>query len=141
MDRYEISEVNLGKRVHLFWSFWCLSFKFFFKRGNHEEHPQSKHGWISALHNSLLYTRVRYLFWQCRNFNLAFMFFRTFEAIASPLNLESSWQPRYSTVLCCLMEWPAKDILISLEPLVFEKSMDLVLSSPKWIDSLLFMNH
>ena len=39
------------------------------------------------------------------------------------------------------MEWPAKDILISLEPLVFEKSMDLVLSSPKWIDSLLFMNH
>ena len=27
------------------------------------------------------------------------------------------------------MEWPAKDVLISLKPLVFEKRMDLVLSS------------
>ena len=27
------------KRIHLFWAFWSLSFKFFFKRGNHEEHP------------------------------------------------------------------------------------------------------
>ena len=46
--------------------------------------------------------------------------------IASPLNLESSWQPRYCTVLCCLMEWSTKDILISFKPLVFEKRMDLV---------------
>ena len=59
------------------------------------------------------------------------LFFRTFEAIASPLTLESSWQPRYSTVSCCLMEWLTKDILISFKPLVFEKRMDLVLSSPK----------
>ena len=27
------------KRIHLFWASWSLSFKFFFKRGNHEEHP------------------------------------------------------------------------------------------------------
>ena len=27
------------KQIHLFWAFWSLSFKFFFKRGNHEEHP------------------------------------------------------------------------------------------------------
>ena len=40
-----------------------------------------------------------------------------------------------------LMEWPAKAILIFLKPLVFEKRMDLALSSPKWIDSLLSMNH
>ena len=59
------------------------------------------------------------------------LFFRNFEATASPLNLESSWQPGYSAVLCCLMEWPTKDILISFKPLVFEKRMDLVLSSPK----------
>ena len=39
------------------------------------------------------------------------------------------------------MEWPAKGISISLIPLVFENRMDLVLSSPKWIDSLLSMNH
>ena len=91
--------------------------------------------------NSLLYAGVRYLLWWYKNFSLAFIFFRSFEAIVSPLNLESSWQPRYSTVSCCLMEWPAKDILISFKPLVFEKRMDLVLSSPKWIDSLLSMNH
>ena len=57
------------------------------------------------------------------------------------INLESSWKPRYSTVLCCLMEWAAKDVLISLKPLAFGKRMDLVLSSPKYIDSLFAMNH
>ena len=25
-------------RIHLFWAFWSLSFKFFHKRGNHKEH-------------------------------------------------------------------------------------------------------
>ena len=39
------------------------------------------------------------------------------------------------------MEWPTKDILISFKPLVFEKRMDIVWSSSKWIDSLLSMNH
>ena len=39
------------------------------------------------------------------------------------------------------MEWPAKDILISLNSFAFEKRMDLVLSSPEWTDSLLSMNH
>ena len=81
--------------------------------------------------NSLLYAGVRYLLWRYRNFSLAFIFFRAFEAIDFPLNLESSWQPRYSTVSCCFMEWPAKDILISFKPFVFEKRMDLVLSSPE----------
>ena len=69
------------------------------------------------------------------------LFFLTFETIASPLNLESSWQPRYFTVLDCLMEWPAKDLLIFLKPLTFEKRIDLVLSSPKSIDSLLSRKH
>ena len=68
----------------------------------------------------VFYTQeLRYLLWRCRNFSLAFIFIRTFEAIASPLNLESGWQPRYSTVSSCLMEWPAKGILISFKPLVF----------------------
>ena len=62
------------KRVHLLWAFWSLSFKIFFKRGNHEEHPESKCGWISALHNSLLYAGVSYLLWRNRNFSLAFIF-------------------------------------------------------------------
>ena len=63
------------KRIHLFWAFWSSSFKFFFKRGNHEEHPWAKCGWISTLHNSLLYAGVRYLLWRYRNFSLAFNFF------------------------------------------------------------------
>ena len=43
------------KWIHLFWASWSLSFKFFFKRENHGEHPLSKCGWINALHNRLLY--------------------------------------------------------------------------------------
>ena len=37
------------------------------------------------------------------------------------------------------MEWPAKDILISFKPLVFEKRMDLVLSSPEDMKELFFI--
>ena len=40
MDRYQISEVNLSKSKYIcFELFKVLSFKFFFKRGNQEEHP------------------------------------------------------------------------------------------------------
>ena len=61
------------KRIHLFWAFWSLSFKLFFKRGNHLGHLQLKCGWISALHNSLLYAGAKYLLWWYRNFSLAFI--------------------------------------------------------------------
>ena len=89
------------KRIHLFWTFWSLSFKFLFKTGSHKENSKSKCGWISALLDSLLWAGNRHLLWQCINFSLTFIFFRSFEAIASPLNLGSSWQPRYSTVSSC----------------------------------------
>ena len=36
-------------------AFWSLIFNFFFKRWNHEKDPYPKCGWISALHNRLLY--------------------------------------------------------------------------------------
>ena len=68
------------KRIHLFWAFWSLNFKFVLKRWNHEDHPWWKCGWISALHNSLLYAGVRYLLWWYRNFSLAFTFFRTLKS-------------------------------------------------------------
>ena len=42
---------------------------------------------------------------------MAVIFLRTFDVIASPLNLETSWQPRYSTVSCYLM--PVKVIVFS----------------------------
>ena len=96
---------------------------------------------MAKFSNSLLYAGIRYLLCRCRNFSLTFFFFKTFEAIASPLKLESSWQRMRNTVPYCLIEWAAKDILIYLKHLVFEKRLDLVLSSPKWSDSLLSINH
>ena len=66
-----------------------------------------------------------------RYFSLTFISFKTFKIIASPINLESSLQLSCFAISCYLMEWSAKDVLISLKPLVFERRMDLVLSSPK----------
>ena len=43
------------KRIHLLWAFWNFIFKFFIKRGNHEEQSQSKWDWSSGLYNSLHY--------------------------------------------------------------------------------------
>ena len=52
------------KRIYLFWAFWSLIFRFFFKTGNHEEHPQLKCSWITASYNSFVNARIRYLlFW------------------------------------------------------------------------------
>ena len=96
-----------------------------------------KYGWIS---NSLLKSEVRCLFCRYRNFSFAFSFFRNFRAIASPLNLRSSWQPRYYIVSCCLMRWIAKNILIPIKAFVLENKTDLNLFSPKWIYSLLSIN-
>ena len=89
-----------------------LILKVFFKIGNHEEHPWSKRGWISVLDNSLPKAEVRYLLCLNRNFSLVFISIRAFEAIASSHNLKPNWQPRYSVVSRCLLQWPAKDILI-----------------------------
>ena len=67
----------------------------------------------------VFYTEQLDLIWRYRNISLAFISVRTFKAIASPLNLESIWQPRNSTVSCSLMEWPAKDILISFREWIY----------------------
>ena len=129
MDRYEISEVNLGKSEHncfeLF-EVWVLNFSL------KEENIQNIHNQnVTELAHylSLLYVGVRYLLWRYWKFSSVFIFSKTFEAITSPLILESSWLLRYSTLSSCLMEWLAKDISISL---VFEKRMDLVFSEMKW---------
>ena len=63
---------------------------------------------MSASHNSLLNVGVCYLLCQYSKFSLGFIFFSNFEAIASPLNLDSSWKPSYSTVSCCLMHGPQR---------------------------------
>ena len=128
------------KQIHLFWALCSLGFKLFFKRGKDgEKHNQN----VAKLVLLIIVFYMQGLGTCCDDTGIwfAFIFFRTFPAIAFSLKLESSWKPRYSTVLCWLMEWPTKNILISIKPLAFEKRTDLVLCSPKWIDSLLSMNH
>ena len=132
MDQYEISEVNLDKNEYncfeLF-EVWVLNFSL------KEENIRNIHNQnVTELAHylSVLYVGVRYLLWRYWKFSSVFIFSKTFEAITSPLILESSWLLRYSTLSSCLMEWLAKDILISLKHLVFEKRMDLVFSEMKW---------
>ena len=52
--------------------------------------------------------------------------FRIFEAITFSLNIEPSWKPKYSIELCCLIQWPAKDILIPFTSFALENRMDLI---------------
>ena len=86
------------KQIYLFWVFWSLILNFLCERGNHEEHPQSKCPCISAVPNSFLSAGIKYMLSRKRNFSLAFIFLKIFDTNASPLNFESSWQPRYSAV-------------------------------------------
>ena len=129
MDLYEISKVNLGKEKYIcfeLFEVWALNFSL---KEETMRNMTVKMCCYSAFCNSLLYAGFWYLVWQYRNFSLVFISFRTFKAIASPFNLANN-------VLYCftLTEWPAKDILIFLTPIAFEKRMDLVFSFPKWID-------
>ena len=92
MDRYEISEVNLGKNGSIcfeVFEVWVINFslKEETMRNIHNQNVAE----LAHNNNSLLNARVKYLLYRYRNFSLAFFFFRTFEAIASPPNLESSW--------------------------------------------------
>lgn len=76
-----------------------------------------------------------------QDFSLAFIFFRTFGAIVSPLNLETSYQPMFSNVF---QKFPVKDILTSFKPSIFKIRMEIFCLFhllKKKIDSLLSMNH
>ena len=123
MDRYEIHNVSLDRNKYICFEDFEFSFSNFRLK---EETMRNIHNRNVAeiAHNSILYVGVWYLLCQYKNFSLAFVFFRSFESITFPLNLESSWQPRYTTVSCCFMESPTKDMLLSLKLLVFEKRMD-----------------
>ena len=113
MDRFEISEVNLGKREYIcfeLFEVWVLYLSL------KEETMKNIHNQDVAelVHYIIVfYTQGLGLGLAIQEFYFSIYFFRAFEAIAFLLNLYSSWQLRYSTVLCCLMEWPAKGILIS----------------------------
>ena len=56
-----------------------------------------------------------YWIWQQKKFSLKFVFFRTFQGEASPLNLESNWQLSYYNALSCLSD---KKLFWYLEALI-----------------------
>ena len=133
MDRNEISVVNVCKNEHIcleLFQVWVLNFSL------KDEQPSSKCGWISAFCNifymqglGTCFVHTGILAWHLFSLGLFKLFF------------EGPWNFWYSTVSCCLMGWPAKDISVFHKPLAFEKRMNLFLSSPKWNGSLLYKYH
>ena len=80
----------------------------------------------------------------CRNLSLVFILLITFRAIVSPDIGSFNIQPKYVTFECCficiffyLIFSFGTLFILRLEA----KSIDLVLSSPKWMLSLLSTNH
>ena len=77
MDRYEISEVNLGKSEYIcfgLFEVWVLNFslKEETMKNIHNQNVAELAHYIIV--NSLLYAGVRYLLGPYRNFSLAFIF-------------------------------------------------------------------
>ena len=112
MDRHEISEVKLGK-IELF-EVWSLIFSI------KEEIMRKIHNWnVTELARCIIvfYPQEKGTCFVdiVEDFSWVFIFLSNFEASLYPLNLKSIWQLTYSTVSCCLMEWPANDILILLQ--------------------------
>ena len=84
------------------------------------------------------------MFFLSRNLSLEFILLITFRAIDSPDIVSSNIQPKYVTFECCficiflyLIFSFGTLFILRLEA----KSIDLVLSSPKWMLSLLSTNH
>ena len=85
---------------------WRRNFNLFERFENQTVQAQSKRGWISALHKSLLKGRVKKRFCLCRNFRREFTFSITFKAIDSLDRLWSKIHPRYFTFSYCLIAVP-----------------------------------
>ena len=78
-----------------------------------------------------------------KNFNFEFNLLSTCRAIDSPLRVSSRMHPKYFTLEYCLIILSSYFIINGLAFLAFRllaNRIHLVLSSPKWILSLLFMN-
>ena len=99
-----------------------------------------KVSWISVSYTNLPQNiRVWYLFFDLRGIYSASTLFWTFEAIDFRLNSELGWQARCNIASRCLSHWSEQNILILTKPFTSERRTDLVLSSPRWINSLLSM--
>ena len=116
--------------------------------GYRDVQPYSKCGWIIALQSSFLHAGSKNMGCLYKNLSFSFIFpvyaiyhLGALLAIDSPHKLLSRRQPRYSTQLYCLLEWSWKQIYNFASVLFLVKRIAFVLSSPKWIDNLLSMNH
>ena len=129
--------------MHLFCAICSLDFKPFVKFGYHALHAKSKCGCIKVLHNIRLRRGFRYFSCLYKNLSLPLTFLRTFKAISRPDNVSSRRHPRYSTVENCFKVTSCLLIAIGSALLLWFlglKRIDFVLSSPKWIESLLSTN-
>ena len=133
MDRFEISEVNLGKREYIcfeLFEVWVLYLSL------KEETMKNIHNQdVAELAHYIIvfYTQGLGLGLAIQEFYFSIYFFRAFEAIAFLLNLYSSWQLRYSTVSCCLMEWPAKEYWFTLNLCLWkENGFSFIFSKMNW---------
>ena len=129
--------------MHLFWDTCNLDFKLFVRFGYHALHAKSKCGCIKVLHSIRLRRGLRYFPCLYKNLSLPLIFVRTFRAISRPDRVSSKRQPRYSTVENCFRVTPFLFMVIgsALILLFFGLNrIDLVLSSPKWMDNLLSTN-
>ena len=130
-------------RIHLFWHVFTFHFHFLFEFVCQARQEKSKWDCISALPSYCFGYGVRKPCLRYKNFNLPFIFPRTFEAVASPDSLLSRMQPRYTNSGCCFI--CTTPCLISTSRTLFSflfvpKRMDFVLSSPKCILNLLSTN-
>ena len=76
---------NCGqKRMHLFCEVWILLFTFLERLGNHAEQAKSKWVCIEALKSKQRRFGVEYLFFRCKNFDLALTYY-----------FMSHWFPRH----------------------------------------------
>ena len=95
------------------------------------------------MQSSLLHAGFKNMACLYQNLSFLFIFLRALLAIDSPHKFLSRRQPRYST--CNYIVWwndlENEQIFNFSSVLFLVKRIAFVLSSPKWIDNLLSMNH
>ena len=122
-------------RIHLFWVACIFLFIFWLSKGHQEVQAQSKCGWIKGLLGKLHSFGFRNSFCLYKNCIFLLAFLRDFITMDSSHKLASRQQPRYSTIWCFILLL-LYVMLSSGNFSLLLKRMHLVLSSPKWLDSL-----
>ena len=137
--------IQIQTKANTFVLLQCCRFFFrlLFKLGYQAEYPYPKWGSIIALQRSVRSGWDRNLFFLYKNQSLVLIYLMTCKAIGSPDRFSSSTQPRYEIVwycLICTVPYLMLRLLSFLNRFFVPNNMHLVLSSPKWLLSLLSTN-